>query len=154
MQFRSTRRSLLDISDDLPHHSHKPIPVGPGYSEYDNLSHFYPIPNFPLSHLSASPKPSLPIDTIGGQIPIFCMSRDGLRNLKRGFWWINFQVMNNAMNFPVANVRLETGMRLLIGDGRHAEYGHLSPDCVYGKGRFRGGGKVGIGKIRYGVKVG
>jgi len=42
---------------------------------------------------------------------------DGFRTLKRGFWRVNFKVMAVAMDFPVANVRLETSMRLLNGDG-------------------------------------
>jgi hypothetical protein len=42
---------------------------------------------------------------------------NGFIALKRGFWWINLKVMGVAMDFLVANVRLEAGMRLLNGDG-------------------------------------
>jgi hypothetical protein len=42
---------------------------------------------------------------------------DGFRALKLGFWWINLKAIGVAMDFPVANVRFETTMRVLNGDG-------------------------------------
>jgi hypothetical protein len=33
------------------------------------------------------------------------------------FWWIILKVTDVPVNFPLANVRLETSMRLLNGDG-------------------------------------
>jgi len=43
---------------------------------------------------------------------------DGFRALKRVFGGNNLKSMDVAMIFPFANVRLETDMRLLNGDGR------------------------------------